>query len=118
MVFGQPHAGGTTESCPLNIASSVAPKAPTPAASVGVAAPVKIEPSTAAIKNIGGIKLRIARDNLFLANGSQRSAWLKLWLGKQNHIDRVKHDQNQSGNNCTDKQIADRDNLRGKYAHI
>ena len=40
---------------PLNVAKINAPKAPTPAASVGVAAPLRIEPSTNKISKIGGI---------------------------------------------------------------
>ncbi len=42
-------------SLPLSAASSMAPKAPRPAASVGVAMPKKIEPSTATISAAGGI---------------------------------------------------------------
>ena len=45
--------------CPLMAANRVAPKAPTPAASVGVAAPARIEPSTATIRITGGNRLRI-----------------------------------------------------------
>ena len=41
-------------SCPLAMAISAAPSAPTPAASVGVAAPIKIEPNTVRIKATGG----------------------------------------------------------------
>ena len=41
----------------LNHASRIAPKAPTPAASVGVAQPAKIEPSTSTIRKVGGRKL-------------------------------------------------------------
>ena len=41
---------------PLRAASKIAPHAPTPAASVGVAAPARIEPNTAIIKQIGGSK--------------------------------------------------------------
>ena len=40
----------------LKIASSSEPKPPTPAASVGVAQPAKIEPSTMVIRNTGGRK--------------------------------------------------------------
>ena len=39
---------------PLKMASKVAPNAPTPAASVGVANPPKIEPNTAIINTTGG----------------------------------------------------------------
>ena len=42
---------------PLNSASRTEPPAPTPAASVGVAQPANIEPSTNAIRKIGGTKL-------------------------------------------------------------
>src|SRR5688500_6574347 len=44
-------------SLPLNQASTSAPAAPTPAASVGVAQPPKIDPSTSTIRNVGGRKL-------------------------------------------------------------
>ena len=40
----------------LNNAKIIEPKAPTAAASVGVAIPANIEPSTHIIRNIGGIK--------------------------------------------------------------
>ncbi len=40
--------------CRRLIASSKAPSAPTPAASVGVASPARIEPSTAKISSKGG----------------------------------------------------------------
>ena len=39
-------------------ASRIEPKAPTPAASVGVAHPKKIDPSTRKIRNIGGRSVR------------------------------------------------------------
>ena len=42
---------------PLESASKIAPNAPTPAASVGVAIPASIEPRTATIKRRGGAKL-------------------------------------------------------------
>jgi len=51
---------------PLMAASAVAPKAPTPAASVGVAIPVRIEPYTVTIKKTGGNKFFIALDRLAL----------------------------------------------------
>ena len=38
----------------FKIASNIEPKAPTPAASVGVAKPANIEPNTNKIKKIGG----------------------------------------------------------------
>ena len=44
--------------CRRPSASRVAPMAPTPAASVGVAAPLRIEPSTATINTTGGNRLR------------------------------------------------------------
>ncbi len=44
-------------SLPLNQASTMAPTAPTPAASVGVAQPPKIDPSTSTIRKVGGTKL-------------------------------------------------------------
>ena len=45
----------------LKIANIIEPKAPTPAASVGVAYPAKIEPKTKTINAIGGIKDFITR---------------------------------------------------------
>ena len=42
---------------PLNQASRMAPRLPTPAASVGVAQPPKMEPSTSVMRNTGGRKL-------------------------------------------------------------
>ena len=39
---------------PFSIAIKIAPRAPTPAASVGVAIPAMIDPSTTNISNIGG----------------------------------------------------------------
>src|SRR5690606_40111230 len=47
---------------PLKAARRNAPKAPTPPASVGVATPIKIDPSTSTIKKTGGRKLRKIRD--------------------------------------------------------
>jgi hypothetical protein len=44
-------------SLPLNQASTSAPAAPTPAASVGVAQPPKIDPSTSTMRKDGGTKL-------------------------------------------------------------
>ena len=43
------------------MASRMAPKLPTPAASVGVAQPAKIEPSTSVIRNAAGAKLQVTR---------------------------------------------------------
>ena len=42
----------------LPMASRMAPRPPTPEASVGVAQPPKIEPSTSVISSAGGTKLR------------------------------------------------------------
>src|SRR5687768_5493076 len=44
-------------SLPLNQAITSAPAAPTPAASVGVSQPPKIDPSTSTMRNVGGTKL-------------------------------------------------------------
>ena len=59
------------------IANIIDPKAPTPAASVGVAYPAKIEPKTKTINAIGGIKdLKTRRIFSFLVLGP-------IFLGKE-----------------------------------
>ena len=44
---------------PLSSARIIAPKAPTAPASLGVAQPMRMEPLISAIRNTGGMKLRI-----------------------------------------------------------
>ena len=62
------------ESRRLVMASKVAPRAPTPEASVGVAIPKKILPSTATINNVGGtVDLKTFRSN--------RSVTVSAFLG-------------------------------------
>ena len=73
-------------SCPRRPANRVAPNAPTPAASVGVAAPVRIDPSTATIKNTGGNKLRIARDSLWEESCPAETLVSASWAGRENRI--------------------------------
>ena len=55
-----------------NPPNSVAPMAPTDAASVGVAMPARIEPRTATISTTGAISAR-ASETLEEANGAQRN---------------------------------------------
>lgn len=67
-------------------ARSSAPKAPTPATSVGMAQPPKMEPSTSVIRKIGGTKLlKIKRQNsaavlgpISSGNGGASSGFQKL----------------------------------------
>ena len=61
----------------FNIANIIDPKAPTPAASVGVAYPANIDPNTKNIRAIGGIKdFKIRRAFSFLVLGP-------IFLGKE-----------------------------------
>jgi len=67
----------------LNKANMIEPKAPTAAASVGVATPANIEPKTHKIRNIGGkkdLKIIIHNSDLVLGPRSSESGGAKLGL--------------------------------------
>ena len=59
---------------PRAAANASAPRAPTPAASVGVAKPPRMEPSTATMSRIGGAKLRASSSARAPARARSRRA--------------------------------------------
>ena len=98
----------------MKAASTIAPTAPIEAASVGVAKPARIEPSTATISSSGGISARTKRrpsEARCASSITSAGQSLRPHERQADDVEDVERHQGQARQERAGEQVADRDRI-------